>query len=144
MTEAEKSLQCYFIDWEAYVFGYGYGTGEHHVIPLLKRFFNCLESGEDCKPYKYDELQEKLGHEQTWLLINVFCHADIIEYGTSPRFGWLTEKGKRLYKFIAEHSADDLINIVQSRDQEYYPCHPDYCNCHKDTPCVNPFWTKKI
>ncbi len=33
-----KSLEAYFSDWEGHVFGYGYGSGEPHVVPALRRF----------------------------------------------------------------------------------------------------------
>jgi len=84
-TEAE-----YFRDWESHVFGYGYGTGEAYVIPVLKTFLEHCNEGYYKHSYQYDVLEKAVTAPVAWLLINTLCHADIIEYGTSPRYAWLT------------------------------------------------------
>ena len=136
-----KTLDDYFTDWEGHVFGFGYGTGEVYIIPLLKKFFGCFIV--DIR-YDYRILEDNLTSEATWLLINILCHVDIIEYGTSPRFGWLTKKGERLRDFINANSADRLLELT-CRDESWTRCYPDACNCSENgyeagRICQNPFW----
>lgn len=114
-----------FIDWESHVFGFGYGTGEEHTLKALKDFFRCIPMSGT---YDYSILENKLGSQVAWLLINILCHCDVIEYGSSPRFGWLTEKGKLLQDFFHIHSENYLYNLTNT-DENYHHCYPDYCNC---------------
>ena len=128
-----KSDVDYFKDWESYVFGFGYGTGEEHVIPALKRFLGAVPTDTN---YDYHTLEAACGPTVAWLLINTLCGCDIIEYGTSPRYGWLTKQGKALRNFILEASRDMLLGQIS---EDSTPCYPDYCNCDGDE-CENPFW----
>lgn len=129
-----KTLDDYFTDWEAHVFGYGYGSGEEHVIPALKRFFVLCPANSG---YDYQTLEVKLTPAVAWLLINVLAHADLLEYGTSPRYAWLTERGRALKQYLDSKSAEELQAIL-ARDYDRH-CYPDHCNCD-DGPCHNPFW----
>ncbi len=140
-----KTQEEYFRDWESHVFGYGYGSGEPYVIPALRNFLMLCGKGSYGHGYDYTDLQKRLGETVAWLLINALCKADIIEYGTSPRFGWLTPKGVRLKQFVASHLADDLVGIVCNHDDNYAHCYPTACNCgehgyEKGRVCNNPFW----
>lgn len=126
-----------FIDWENYVFGFGYGTGEEYTLKALKTFlYYCKLNG-----YGYHVLETTVTPTVAWLLINILCHADILEYGTSLRFGWLTEKGKLLRKFMLSKTEDELYEMVNV-DQDYVYCYPDYCNCDlpKGVTCNNPLF----
>jgi hypothetical protein len=40
-----------------------------------------------------------------WLLISELVRLDLYEYGTSPRGGWLTDKGKRFVRIFKEKMA---------------------------------------
>ena len=135
-----KTLEAYFTDWEADTFGYGYGTGEPHILPLLKRFFELNEAGR----YDYRVLEQQLSPPIAWLLINILCKADILEYGSSPRFPWLTGKGRRLQAFLGGKTPEELINLT-GRDDDTIVCYPDACNCgphgyEEGARCANPFW----
>ena len=133
-----KTIADHFSDWESHVFGFGYGTGEPHTIQALRTFFDACGNAPS-HAYQYDKLESLLTPTVAWLLINALCHADIIEYGTSPRFGWMTTPyGKELFRFVTTHDVQTMIDLA-NRDQEYTPCYPDYCNCD-DGPCQNPFW----
>jgi len=127
----------HFIDWESHVFGFGYGTGEQYTLKALKEFLVLCEPG---KNYDYQVLEKKLTPTIAWLMINILSHADIIEYGTSPRFGWLTTKGELLRKFMLHKKIDDLYEMVNV-DSEYIHCYPDYCNC--EVKCENPMFKAK-
>jgi hypothetical protein len=136
-----KTLADNFSDWEGSAFGFGYGTGEHHTIPALRQFLLTIPDGGS---YDYQELERACGPVVAWLLLNVLAHQDIIEYGTSPRYGWLTPQGRSLRKFVAENSLDDLI-ALSCRESDYTHCYPDACNCGPDgylkgRLCGNPFW----
>ena len=87
MDRVEKSLDSHFADWECYVFGFGYGTGEGHVLAALKRFMELTPSEHaDMRCYDHKVLERELGPAVAWLLINVLGHADVIEYGSSSRY----------------------------------------------------------
>lgn len=143
-----KPIEHYFIDWEAHVFGYGYGTGELHTIPSLKAFLAAF--GDDDRPnsYNYKNLEAAVSPSVAWLLINAMCHADIIEYGTSPRFGWLTSHGEKLKEFVGSRTEDELVEMVSHTTQDYIHCYPDGCNCGehgyvRGQKCGNPFWVER-
>ena len=133
-----KTADDYFVDWESHVFGYGYGTGEAHILPALKAFFETIPT-EGRSRYDYRVLEEKLGPVVAWLFINALCRADIIEYGTSPRFGWLTAEGERLKKYLAGRTPEQLEEAAGNDERN---CYPDYCNC-TDGECHNPFWVNR-
>jgi hypothetical protein len=136
-----KTLADNFTDWEAHVFGFGYGTGEEHTVPAVWDF---LLATPDSGSYDYSLLEEACGPTVAWLLINTFAHHNLIEYGTSPRHGWLTEQGRALQAFVAARTPDELIALTE-RDEDYVECSPDACNCgpngyEKGRVCANPFW----
>jgi hypothetical protein len=137
-TDAE-----HFADWEAEVFGFGYGTGEPHVLGALKTF---LELCGDA-PYDYSEIERALTPATAWLMINALCRdgVGIIEYGTSPRCGWLTPQGKALRAFVTAHTIEELTGLTERDNLDY--CAPSFCNCglhgySKDKICHNPFWVE--
>ncbi len=140
-----KTQDQYFVDWESFAFGFGYGTGEPHLIPVIKDFLEHLASK---RPYDYREIEAKFGPVVGWMMINKMCELDVIEYGTSPRGGWLTEHGQRLADYVSERSAEQLIDLVTEFPDGYIHCYPDACNCGPqgyDTKavCDNPFWEKR-
>lgn len=135
-----KTVEQHFRDWESSVFGYGYGTGEDHTVPALKQFFTSIGREEFPNGYDCSVLEATLGPVVAWLLINILCKDDIIEYGTSPRYGWLTPHGVRLRQFIDSKTAEQLIEIVSDFDENYSPCYEDHCNCGRCAEFPNPFW----
>jgi len=86
-----KPIDDSFSDWEGSAFGFGYGAGEQYIIPLLKAFLSEVPLVDS---YDHENLESVLGAPIAWLLINVLVREDILEYGTSPRFGWLTKAAK--------------------------------------------------
>jgi hypothetical protein len=131
-----KTIEQHFCDWETSAFGYGYGTGEQHVLGALKAFFAAIPEG----PYDYRDLEAAVTPAVAWLLINTLALDDKIEYGTSPRFGWLTETGLAVSKFVATRTVEELVSVTGG-DTDYIHCYPNYCNCD-DGDCRphNPFW----
>ena len=142
-----KTEAQFFLDWEKAVFGYGYGTGEQHTIKALKDFLSSFD-----KSYNYEELEQKLGFEITWLLINILAKDDVLEYGSSPRFAWLTSKGELLQNFVKEHTLVQLYDSVM-KDDEYEKsgfsyCDYSVCNCYPNQlngVCRNnPYLNEKV
>jgi hypothetical protein len=136
-----KNIDQCFSDWEGHVFGFGYGTGEPYILPVLKQFLSeCPIDGA----YDHVKLEATLSPPVAWLLINMLAGANVLEYGTSPRFGWLTPQGIRLKEYVGSKTVDELVDLV-CRDEDYTPCYPTACNCGPDgyeegRKCENPFW----
>lgn len=144
----QKTLEDYFRDWEGEAFGYGYGTGEFHIVPVLHKFMSLCEPKEYGK-YDYEVLEKELGAATAWLLINVFCRHDIIEYGISSRVGWLTKEGNRLREFVCSKTPDELYEIVMNDADEVCLCYRNACNCGENgyqegVLCKNPFWKDRV
>lgn len=140
-----KSIEDQFRDWESNTFGFGYGSGEEHTIPALKHFLLLCNEGSCGNSYDYKKLEEALTPTVAWLLINTLAKADMIEYGTSPRYAWLTTKGVRLKEFIRRHTEEQLVEMATDRTEESTPCYPDACNCgergyEEGRVCINQFW----
>lgn len=139
-----KSADDSFRDWEGTAFGFGYGDGEAHILPALKRFFELVP---DKGTYNYQVIEKDLGPAVAWLLINALARhkVDALEYGTSPRFGWLSAHGKRLQAYMATKSAEELYDLAAAPPEDYIHCYPDACNCgprghQRGVKCDNPFW----
>lgn len=139
-----KSIEQHFIDWESDTFGFGYGTGEEPVLQALKQFLALCCKGQHSRSYDHEELEKALTAPVAWLLINVLAHDDKIEYGTSPRYGWLTETGEALAKFFSERTVEQLYELTM-QDAYYTHCYPHHCNCDDGQDCRahNPFWSKR-
>jgi hypothetical protein len=149
-----KTIEESWTDWESEVFGLGYGTGEIYVIGALKAFLGAVGIDRDGGPmktgggtYDYRALEAACGPAAAWLLINRLCRIDIIDYGVSPRFGWLSPQGEALKAFVDAKSIHELISLTEV-DQDYTHCAPAYCNCgpkgfQKGVQCINPFWICK-
>jgi hypothetical protein len=128
-----KSIDEHFLDWEGETFPYGYGTGEAAIRPMLKRFFKlCPNSGA----YDYRTMENELGPSVAWLMINALCRAQMLEYGTSPRFARLTPSGQALKAYVEARNPTEFGGDAD-RDGRV-ECFTDHCNC--DEPCANPFW----
>lgn len=123
----------HFIDWENETFGFGYGTGEIYTLQVLKDFFNILPKGN----YDYEKLEKALTPIIFWLMINILCKANILEYGTSPRYGWLSSKGVMLKDYLKDKTIEELYDLVNV-DEDYVHCGKDYCNC--EMKCKNPLF----
>ena len=139
-----KTIEAQWIDWEAHVFGFGYGSGEPHTLAALKNFMGACQAEGG---YDYQALESILTPTVAWLLINTLAHHDILEYGTSPRYAWLTKSGKALKEFCDGHTLEELATLATSRTEDDPPCYPDTCN-HGPRghdaryTCTNVFWGK--
>ena len=112
----DKDLQ--FKQWEGRVFGAGYGSGELPILIAVKTFFDLLED----RSYDFQKLEASLGSTVTWLLINAFDKGNMIEWGTSSRFGWLTSCGEYVREYIKNKTPEQLYEIVMSDGDDYCEC----------------------
>jgi len=142
-----KSLDNYWSDWHDSLFPFGYGSGEPHIIPPLRQFLALCEVRHSggAPSYEYEKAEQEISPAVTWFIINALCKADAIEYGSSPRFGWLTPKGVRLRDYVLTKTADELVALACTRGEDHDPCCPDACNCgpggyKEGRVCQNPFW----
>lgn len=151
MQTEERTIESYFADWESEVFGRGYGKGEPHTLAALKTFFATVGSGEPADRqncYNFQALEAALSPTVAWLLINTLCQANVIEYGTSPRFAWLTNPGEKLKEFLATKTVDELVYICCAECGDNPGCGPRHCNCGPDgyeegRACPNPFFYRR-
>ena len=111
MTEDEQLFYC-FIDSTDLLF---YGEFESMFLEELDIVlaYCAMES----KMPVINEMIERYGF---WTMISFLNNADMVEYGTSPRTAWLTDKGKRLHAFISSKSLDELEELLQVDYQDRY------------------------
>ena len=113
------------------------------MLQALKTFLSLCCKGQYARAYDYEELEKSLTPPVAWLLINVLAHDDKIEYGTSPRYGWLTKTGEALAEFVKMRTVEQLYELTVKCDGDgYIHCYPQHCNCdNEDCRRSNPFWT---
>jgi len=134
-----------FVEWEMRTFGAGYGTGELPILKAVKTFFDSLENN---RSYDYEELESKLGGATTWLLINAFDKANIIEWGTSSRYGWITSCGENIRDFIKRKTPEELYKLLMSDRESICMCDGEikdigHENCGKN-PMVNEKYAEEL
>lgn len=140
----QRTIDDHFIDWMSENIRFGYGSGEPHTIPALRAFLSLCNVGHYNTSYDCRVLEEKLTPTTAWLLMNVLCQAQLIEYGTSPRCGWLTPEGIKLRDYMLSKTEEDLILLVCNTEDNDY-CTRHFCNCgeggySENKLCHNPFW----
>ena len=134
-----------FSQWENRTFGAGYGTGELPILKAVKVFFDSLEDRE----YDYKILEKKLGDTVTWLLINAFEKQNMIEWGTSARYGWITACGEYVKDYIKDKTPEQLYEILMAEHNE------PICECNGEmkesghqgcgkNPMVNEEYANKL
>jgi len=125
-----------FADWHAAYFGYGYGSGEEFWIPALHDLFGKVMA--ERTSYAYDQLERMFGGLAAWLLINTLCEARVLEYGTSPRFGWLAQEGELLRDYFVSRTPEQVSEVAcSSRDDR---CLVNWCNCTMTAKPCNPLF----
>lgn len=131
-----KSLDDFFRDWEGEALGFGYGTGEPCTLKALKDFMSAIPK----RSYDYHVLEVTLTPTVAWLMINILCKEHALNYGVSPRFGWLDPNGEELKRYVDARSVEELVTIVQDCDDTTNFCYKTHCNCDDTERCLNPFW----
>lgn len=101
---------------ELFPFECGYGTGEEHTIPLVYKFMELLEDG---RLYNFEVMEEVLGKVVAWVLIELLSNCDLIEWGTSSRFGWLTTRGEELRDMVGKFTQAEMYYLVTAIPNDY-------------------------
>jgi len=84
-------------------------------------------------------MEEKLGDIVAWLIINAFASSNVIDYGTSARYGWLTSCGEFVRDFIKDKTAEELYDILMEDGHENPICECDgEIKEHGDDCSMNP------
>ena len=89
-----------------------YGELEEIFPRLLNEMINY---GDDYA--KRDKIVKKIDEPLFWFMVSILNKTGIIEYGSSPRGYWLTEKGKKLKGLF--HLIDNTEKM-QKYTSEYY------------------------
>jgi hypothetical protein len=123
------------------------GPAKRMYLVRSRRWFEA--SGDDDRPDSddYRKLEAACGPAVAWLLINTLVKANVIAYGTSPRFAWLTKEGVALRGFLAGKTVEQLVGTCCTGDEHDY-CGPTWCNCgpsghEAGRKCQNPFWVTR-
>ena len=92
-----------------------YGELEVYLDTFLKRVFS-----HELSDYGFGRVP--MAHNFAtayWLFVSWAVHADLLEYGTSPRGAWFTDKGKRFKRILQdyEHPIQRACEVNYRRDQ---------------------------
>jgi len=139
-----------------------YGSGEQYVVPALKEFLSYYKR-EAFAPLGIDEFVTNLSQPPLatltpatiWMLVNTLNAFDILDYGTSPRYGWLTDQGFELKKYLDDNTVEHILDVLfqehESTKGIMFPCsHGDIMCCCEDRDdekgirCINPFVDPKL
>lgn len=116
---SDHTIEQHFTAWHNEIFPFGYGTGEEHTVYALREFMLATELSDSGNyAYEYDKIEKKIGKVACWMLINILCKCDIIEYGSSPRFAWLTKNGSSLRNFLAKKTLEELYDLACDFDED--------------------------
>ena len=78
---------------------------EDEVIKSIIKLLKWCQ--EDIKSrISYDKLYEEVG--VFYILAGLLTDIDFIEHGTSVRYPWLTEEGKKFLKALSEYSYEEI------------------------------------
>ena len=88
-----------------------YGEMEEHFSRILKEMLRLA--------IVHPKIQDKFTNEvitesEYWFMVSILNYTKCIEYGTSPRYFWLNEKGEQLEKeFHKIDTIDKLYKVLE-------------------------------
>ena len=82
-----------------------YGELEYLLDEYLPKFFSV-----EVKEVGFDE-KHTMNNLEFWFTVSWLVRMNCLEYGTSPRGAWLTEKGNRFKKYILSNKKP-ITNLV--------------------------------
>ena len=106
-----NKLYQFFQDLDLLFYGELEETLPTKLIEVLE-YFN-QENKSPITPYIFEEGTDTITKCEFWLISSLLYQQDLIEYGSSPRFAWLTEEGKVILHLLQEYQGDwyELINL---------------------------------
>lgn len=84
-----------------------YGELEYYLDEYLPKFFSV-----EVKDVGFDE-KHPMNNLEFWFTVSWLVRMDCLEYGTSPRGAWLTEKGKALKQYVLS-TKDPIQSLIHS------------------------------
>lgn len=100
---------------ELFPFECGYGTGEQYTIPIMYKFMELLAE----RSYDFQVMSVAFGEVTTWVLIELLARCDLIDWGTSSRFGWITERGEQLRDMMRKFTQEEMYEIVTAIPNDF-------------------------
>jgi hypothetical protein len=103
--------------WNEKLGGYCYGN----ELPLMKAFSELLQTIEPKDNgylgysylYSYQDIIKKTGSEElTWSLIRLLANSQMIDWGSSIRFGWLDGDGVKIMNYFNKYDIAVLYRII--------------------------------
>ena len=123
---SDKDIEFFYTFWHDELHGNCYGN-EHPLLYAFKIFFDTLI---DDQRYDYRELSKAYGDERLcWSIITHLHQLDLIEWGTSIRFGFLNtcrwvdgalktdNTVERLRDMFRKYSVDALYQIIHLEEE---------------------------
>lgn len=113
MTNEDIEFVAEIVEKSSWLF---YGDLDEHFDDFLKEVLK-----NDLKLYGFGDIEMSRDFAVAyWLLISELVKLDLVEYGTSPRGAWFTEKGERFKKVVLGHenairTAEDFIHGKYNR-----------------------------
>lgn len=87
-----------------------YGELEYYLDEYLPKFFSV-----EVKDVGFDQ-KHQMNDLQFWFTVSWLHQMGCLEYGTSPRGAWLTEKGKELKEYVLK-TENPITKILYSHEQ---------------------------
>ena len=86
-----------------------YGELDEIFIDDIKKIIQYIKDEDKENPYLFDNKQSCY-----WYIVSILHNCDFIDYGTSPRFPWLTQTGKALAEEINIMTKDDFEYLLDN------------------------------
>lgn len=103
MSEYTSPEGIYYPSYEDYVFDqFGYANYSSNtrdfVVKVLQSLYNQKIKSDNDELYEflYAQINNELEQSFIEFIHTILSHFDLVEYGTSPRYCWLTDKGFEL------------------------------------------------
>src|SRR4030095_7578006 len=111
IDQSKLPVQLTPLNLKAYFFNAFNMCGCSETDEILTEIIRLLEWHESDKETKYMHLYP--GYIGVfYLLSGLLDSLNLSEHGTSARFAWLTEDGKRLLTALKQYSADEIENAT--------------------------------
>lgn len=114
---------------------YCYGN-EEPILKALKQAFETFKVNEGATAYgkysySYEDIISAFDNEMLgWTIITLLNHAGFLDWGTSIRQGWTTEKGTEFVESVLNNSIEDLYNIIHTDHDDHWKLGYEY-DCDK-------------
>ena len=88
-----------------------YGELEYYLDEYLPKFFSV-----EVKEVGFND-EHPMNNLEFWFTVSWLVRMDCLEYGTSPRGAWLTEKGKEFKKYVSS-TKKPIAELLHSDEEK--------------------------